>query len=171
MSGRPISGDEEDRMTRLWQDGWNYEQIGKKFRRSPSTARRAILRVVQREAEAGVTLARKKDVRVCPECERTFYCSPSSKRKYCCDACAWHANGRKTAENALLRREEGQSEEKKPRAQRVIYKAPPMYDGVNTTPLEAAKKAKTHRAKWSEIVKRCEELGLSYGEARARGLL
>lgn len=46
-----------------------------------------------------------------------------------------------------------------------------MFDGVRPTQAEVEKKTDAHRTKWGAIAKRCEELGLSYGEARARGLL
>ncbi len=66
-------------------------------------------------------------------------------------------------------------EMKKPEKQRKkTYRkqdAVTMFDGVRPTLAEVAKKTVAHRSKWGAIAKRCEELGLSYGEARARGLL
>lgn len=66
-------------------------------------------------------------------------------------------------------------EMKKPEKQRKkTYRqqdAVTMFDGVRPTQAEVKKKTVTHRSKWGKIARRCEELGLSYGEASARGLL
>mgnify|MGYP006978930483 CR=1 FL=1 len=47
------------------------------------------------------------------------------------------------------------------------YKMPPLVDGVNPTYEEVAIKTDRERSKWGAIAKKCEALGLSYGEASA----
>lgn len=66
-------------------------------------------------------------------------------------------------------------EKKKPEKQRKKrcrqQDAVTMFDGARPTRSEVAKKTVANRSKWAEITRKCEALGLSYGEARARGLL
>ena len=170
MAYSRVSSEEEALMVKMWQSGMNYADIERETGRAHNFVARTIQRVVRREAAAGVILVQANAVRACPQCGREFEVSPSSQQKYCCEDCMRIANGKnKAAWDAENRRV------KTPKPRVVIKKAVKDYskmcDGRTPTMEEVAIKTVAHRSKWAEITRRCEELGLSYGEARARGLL
>lgn len=167
---KPVSDEEAAQMVQMWQSGMSYADIERETGRYHNVIARAIQRVVRREAAAGVILTQANAVRVCPNCGHEFEASPSSRQKYCCEDCMRIANGKnKAAWSAENRRV------KTPKPRVVIKKAvkdyTKMQDGRTPTMEEVAFKTVEQRSKWGAIAKRCEELGLSYGEARARGLL
>lgn len=168
MTYRRVTAEEEALMVQLWQGGMTYAEIEMETGRTHNVVSRAVQRVVRREAARGVILMQKNAVRVCPYCGREFEITPSSPQKYCCEEHMQIANGWRAAKKG-----EEKVLEQKPRV--VIAKPVKDYskmrDGRTPTLAEVAIKTATNRSKWSEIVKKCEELGLSYGEARARGLL
>lgn len=161
--GRPIYPEEEARIVRLWQSGMNYADIGREIGRAHNVVSRAVQRVVRREAARGVILTQKNAVRVCPYCGREFEITPSSPQKYCCEEHMRIVNGHRKA---------GSDAEKV----RVMIAKPvkdpaKMRDGRTPTLAEVAIKTDRERSKWGAIAKKCEALGMSYGEASARGLL
>ena len=166
--GRPIYPEEEARMVRLWQEGKTYEAIGNKVGRSAEVARRAIDRVRRREKAYGVILVQKEITRTCAYCGKEFACAPGGSKKYCCVQCGQAA--RRQMERVRVRnaREREKDELLGPS---MPYKMPPLVDGVNPTYEEVAIKTDRERSKWGSIAKKCAALGLSYGEASARGLL
>lgn len=164
--GRPIYPEEEARMVRLWQEGKTYEEIGDKVGRSAAVARHTIDRVRRREKAYGVTLVRKEITRTCAYCGKAFSCAPGGTKKYCCVRCGQAA--RRKMKGVRVRNARAEDELLGPA---MPYKMPPLVDGVNPTYEEVAIKTDRERSKWGAIAKKCEALGLSYGEARARGLL
>lgn len=173
MIYRPVGDEEATQMTKMWQSGMTYADIERETGRAHNVVARAIQRVVRREAARGVILTQANVVRVCPYCGREFEIPPSRQQKYCCEEHMRIANGYRAAERGTEKAREKKPREKKPRV--VITKAVKDYskmrDGRTPTLAEVAIKTDTQRAKWGAIAKKCEELGLSYGEARARGLL
>lgn len=164
--GRPVYPEEEARMVRLWQDGKTYEEIGDKVGRSVTVARRTIDRVRRREKAYGVMLVRKEITRTCAYCGKEFSCAPGGTKKYCCVRCgqaAW-----RKMKGVRVRNSREKDEMLGPA---MPYKMPPLVDGVNPTYEEVAIKPDRERSKWGAIAKKCEALGMSYGEASARGLL
>lgn len=164
--GRPIYPEEEARMVRLWQQGKTYEEIGDKVGRSAAVARHTIDRVRRREKAYGVILVRKEITRTCAYCGKEFSCAPSGTKKYCCVRCgqaAWRKMKGVRVRNAR--------EKDELLGPAMPYKMPPLVDGMNPTFEEVAIKTDRERSKWGAIAKKCEALGLSYGEASARGLL
>ena len=164
--GRPIYPEEEARMVRLWQEGKMYEEIGVKVGRSAAVARHAIDRVRRREKAHGVILEQKDITRTCAYCGKDFYCPPGSSKKYCCVKCgqaAW-----RQMKGVRVRNARAEDELLGPS---MPYKMPPLVDGVNPTHEEIAIKTDRERSKWGAIAKKCAALGMSYGEASARGLL
>lgn len=164
--GRPIYPEEEARMVRLWQDGKTYEEIGDKVGRSAAVARHTIDRVRRREKAYGVILVRKEITRTCAYCGKEFSCAPGGTKKYCsvrCGQTAWRKMKGVRVRNAR--------EKDELLGPAMPYKMPPLVDGVNPTYEEVAIKTDRERSKWGAIAKKCEALGLSYGEASARGLL
>lgn len=162
-NGRPIYPEEETLMVQMWQSGMTYADIGREIGRAHNVVSRAVQRVARREAARGVILTQKNAVRVCPYCGREFEISPSSPQKYCCEEHMRIANGHRKA---------GSDAEKV----RVVIAKPvkdpaKMRDGRTPTLEEVAIKTDRERSKWGEIAKKCAALGMSYGEASARGLL
>lgn len=159
----PVSPEEETLMVQMWQSGMNYADIGREIGRAHNVVSRAVRRVVRREAARGVILTQKNAVRVCPYCGREFEIMPSSQQKYCCEEHMRIANGHcKTGSDA--------------EKVRVVIAKPvkdpaKMRDGRTPTLAEIAIKTDRERSKWGEIAKKCAALGMSYGEASARGLL
>lgn len=161
--GKPIYPEEEARMVQMWQSGMTYAEIEAETGRAHSVVSRAVKRVVRREAARGVILTRKNVVRVCPYCGREFEITPSSPQKYCCEEHMRIANGHRKAG----------SEAEKARVMIVkpVKDHATMRDGRTPTLAEVAIKTDRERSKWGAIAKKCAALGLSYGEAIARGLL
>ena len=159
----PVSPEQETLMVELWQSGMTYAEIEVETGRAHNVVSRAVQRVVRREAARGVILTQKNAVRVCPYCGREFEIFPSSPQKYCCEEHMRIANGHRKA---------GSEAEKA----RVIIAKPvkdhaKMRDGRTPTLAEVAIKTDRERTKWGSIAKKCAALGMSYGEASARGLL
>ena len=159
----PVSQEEEALIVELWQSGMTYADIEREIGRAHNVVSRAVKRVVRREAARGVILKQKNAVRVCPYCGREFEIAPSSPQKYCCEEHMRIANGHCKA---------GSDAEKV----RVMIAKPvkdhaTMRDGRTPTLAEGAIKTDRARSKGGAIAKKCAALGLSYGEAIARGLL
>lgn len=161
--GRPIYPEEEARIVRLWQSGMNYADIGREIGRAYNVVSRAVQRVVRREAARGVILTQKNAVRVCPYCGREFEITPSSPQKYCCEEHMRIANGN--------RKVGSESEKARVMIAKPVKDPATMRDGRTPTLAEVAIKTDRERSKWGEIAKKCAALGMSYGEAIARGLL
>lgn len=163
MTYRRVTAEEEALMVQLWQGGMTYAEIEGETGRTHNVVSRAVQRVVRLEAARGVILTQKNAVRVCPYCGREFEITPSSPQKYCCEEHMRIANGHRKAE----------SEAEKARVMIVkpVKDHAKMRDGRTPTLAEVAIKTDRERSKWGAIAKKCEALGLSYGEARARGLL
>lgn len=163
MTYRRVTAEEEALMVQLWQGGMTYAEIEVETGRTHNVVSRAIQRVVRREAARGVILTQKNAVRVCPYCGREFEITPSSPQKYCCEEHMRIANGHCKAG----------SEVEKARVMIVkpVKDHAKMRDGRTPTMAEVAIKTDRERSKWGAIAKKCEALGLSYGEASARGLL
>lgn len=168
MAYRRVSSEEETLMVKMWQGGMTYAEIERETGRTHNLVSRTIKRVVRQQAALGVILTQENAVRVCPYCGREFEITPSSQQKYCCEEHMQIANGWRAAKKG-----EEKVREQNPRV--VIAKPVKDYskmrDGRTPTLAEVAIKTDRERSKWGAIAKKCEALGLSYGEARARGLL